>query len=52
MENICCHELTGMDLSTEEGRKQFWSSDVPLMVCLPLAGTAYQLALELLNEPS
>ena len=52
MGHICCHELTGMDLSTEEGRKQFWSSDVPLMVCLPLAGTAYRLALELLKEPS
>ncbi len=52
MEHICCHELTGMDLSTEEGRKQFWSSDVPLTVCLPLAGTAYRLALELLEEPS
>ncbi len=52
MEDISCHELTGMDLSTEEGRKQFWSSDVPLMVCLPLAGTAYRMALELLKEPS
>ena len=52
MGHICCHELTGMDLSTEEGRKQFWSSDVPLRVCLPLAGTAYRMALELLKEPS
>lgn len=52
MGNICCHELTGMDLSTEEGRKQFLSSEVPLKVCLPAAGTGYRLALELLKEPS
>ena len=52
MEVINCRELTGADLSTEEGRKQFWSSDTPLMVCLPLAGTAYRMALELLKEPS
>jgi C_GCAxxG_C_C family probable redox protein len=52
METISCRELTAMDLSTEEGRKQFWSSDVPLLVCLPLAGTAYRLASELLQEHS
>jgi len=52
MGHICCHELTGMDLSTEEGRKQFWSSGVPMRVCLPSAGTACRLALELLEEPS
>ena len=52
MGHICCHELTGMDLSTEEGRKQYRTSDVPLRVCLPLGGTAYRLALELLKEPS
>jgi C_GCAxxG_C_C family probable redox protein len=52
MGHICCHELTGMDLSTEEGRKQYWTSDVPLRVCLPLGGAAYRLALDLLKEPS
>ena len=52
MGHICCHELTGMDLSTDEGRKQFWSSDVPVRVCLRSGGTAYRLALELLNKPS
>ena len=52
MEEINCRELTGMDLGTEEGRKQFWSSDVPLLVCLPLAGAAYRMASELLKEPS
>ena len=52
MGHICCHELTGMDLSTDEGRKRFWSSDVPVRVCLRSGGTAYRLALELLNAPS
>ena len=52
MEHICCHELTGADLSTEEGRKQFWSSETPLMVCLPAAGIAYRLAVDLLKDSS
>jgi C_GCAxxG_C_C family probable redox protein len=52
MGHICCHELTGVDLSTEEGQKQFWSSDVPIRVCLPAGGTAYRLTLELLEESS
>ena len=50
MGHLCCHELTGMDLSTEEGRKEFWTSDVPIKVCLRSGGTAYELALELLKE--
>jgi C_GCAxxG_C_C family probable redox protein len=50
MGHICCRELTGIDLSTEEGQKQFWSSDVPIRVCLRCGGTAYRLVLELLNE--
>jgi len=52
MGHINCRELTGADLSTEEGRKQFWSSDTPLMVCLPAAGIAYRLVVDLLKESS
>jgi C_GCAxxG_C_C family probable redox protein len=52
METINCRELTGADLSTEEGRKQFMSSDTPLTVCLPAVGVAYRLVVDLLNEPS
>jgi C_GCAxxG_C_C family probable redox protein len=52
MGHICCHELTGMDLSTEEGLNRVRSSDVPTRVCQPAAGAAYRLALELLGEPS
>lgn len=51
MGHICCRELTGLDLSTEEGQKQFWSSDVPIRVCLRSGGTAYQLAMEVLDKP-
>lgn len=50
MGHICCHELTGLDLSTEEGRKEFMSSDVPVRVCLRSGGTAYEIALDLLKE--
>jgi len=50
MGHICCHELTGMNLSTDEGRRQYRSSDVPVRVCLRAGGTAYQIVLELLKE--
>ncbi len=52
MEVISCRELTGADLSTEEGRKQFLSSDTPLTVCLPAVGVAYRLVVDLLKESS
>jgi len=46
--HLCCHELTGMDLSTPEGRKAFYTSDVPLRVCLRAGGTAFDTVLQLL----
>jgi len=52
MGSIQCRELTGIDLSTPEGLAQFRASDVPVKVCLPAAGLAYRLVLELLQEPS
>lgn len=48
---VCCRELTGMDLSTPEGLKQFRASDVPVRVCLPAVGFAYQRTLDLLALP-
>ena len=51
MGSIRCRELTGIDLTTREGVKQFRTSDVPLRVCLPAAGLAYRLVLELLQGP-
>ena len=50
MGSIQCRELTGIDLSTPEGLQEFRSSDVPLEVCLPAAGLAYSLVLELVQE--
>jgi len=49
--SLYCRELTEMDLSTEEGRKAFYSSDVPIRVCLPAAGVAFRLVMELLRRP-
>ena len=52
METITCRGLTGADLSTEEGREQFMSSDIPLTVCFPAVGVAYRLVVDLLKETS
>jgi C_GCAxxG_C_C family probable redox protein len=51
MGSAVCRELTGIDLSTPEGPKQLYSSDVPQRVCLPAVAAAYRLALALLREP-
>jgi C_GCAxxG_C_C family probable redox protein len=48
---LSCRELTGMDLSTPEGMKAFYSSDVPIRVCLRAGGTAFRLVMELLERP-
>lgn len=45
-----CRALTGMDLSTREGVKSFYASEVPAKVCLPAVGVAYDLAVELLTR--
>ena len=50
MKTINCRELTGMDLTTEEGIKQFMSSDTPQTVCFPAVAAAYRLVVDLLKE--
>ena len=50
MATINCRELTGADLSTEEGREQYMSSDIPQTVCFPAVGAAYRLVVDLLKE--
>ncbi len=50
MGHIGCRELTGADLSTDEGRQQYRSSDVPIRVCLRAGGVAYDVVLELLKQ--
>ena len=50
MKTISCRELTGSDLTTEEGLKQFMGSDTPQTVCFPAVGAAYRIVVDLLNE--
>jgi C_GCAxxG_C_C family probable redox protein len=50
MKTISCRELTGADLTTEEGIEQFMSSDTPQAVCFPAVGVAYRLVVDLLKE--
>jgi len=52
MVTINCRELTGADLSTEEGIRQFMSSDIPQTVCFPAVSAAYRLVVDLLKETS
>lgn len=50
MGNIGCRELTGLDLSTEEGLKQAMGSDIAQRVCFPAVAASYRLVIELLQE--
>jgi C_GCAxxG_C_C family probable redox protein len=52
METISCRELTGIDLTTQEGIEQLMSSDVPQTVCFQAVATAYRLVVDLLKEAS
>ena len=47
---IGCRELTGLDLSTEEGLKQAMSSDIAQKVCFPAVAASYRLVVELLQN--
>jgi C_GCAxxG_C_C family probable redox protein len=49
--HLGCRELTGMDLSTPEAIQAYWHSDVPLRVCLHAGGTAFRLAMEIIQRP-
>ncbi len=50
METSSCRELTGADLTTEEGLKQYMGSDIPQTVCFPAVAAAYRLVVGLLQE--
>jgi len=52
METISCRELTGLDLTTEEGIQQLMTSDIPMTACFPAVATAHRLAVDLLKETS
>ncbi len=49
MGTITCRELTGYDLSTEEGIDAYLGSDAPLRVCFPAVSAAYRIAIDLLD---
>jgi len=50
MRAIGCRELTGLDLSTEEGLKQAMGSDIAQRVCFPAVAASYRIVVELLQE--
>ena len=52
MGTIICRELTGADLSTEDGIEQFMNSDVPQKVCFPAVATAYRIVMDMLKGAS
>ena len=52
MGTISCRELTGLDLSTQQGAEQLMSSDIPQTACFPAVSVAFDLAVELLKEAS
>lgn len=52
MGDIHCRQLTGMDLSTPEGIKAYYASDVPVRVCLRAGGVAFDTVLEVLELPN
>ena len=50
MGTISCRELTGIDLTTEEGIKQLMSSGTPQKVCFPAVEAAYRIVVDMLRE--
>jgi len=52
MKSISCRELTGMDLSTQEGIEQYMQSNTPQRVCFPAVAAAYRLTVDVLDEVS
>ena len=51
MGSLRCRDLTGIDMTTEQGMQQYRGSDVLHRVCLPAVGFAYQRTLGLLSQP-
>ncbi len=50
MESINCRELTGLDLTTQEGLGQLMTSEEIMGVCFTSVGVAYKLAVDVLKE--
>ena len=50
MNTISCRELTGMDLSTVDGREDLMNSDIAMTVCFPAVAHAYRIVSDLLKN--
>jgi C_GCAxxG_C_C family probable redox protein len=50
MNTISCRELTGIDLTLEESRKELMTSDIAQKVCFPAVAAAHRLVVDLLKE--
>jgi C_GCAxxG_C_C family probable redox protein len=50
MESINCRDLTGLDLTTQEGLAQLMSSEEVIGTCFTSVGVAYKLAVAVLKE--
>jgi C_GCAxxG_C_C family probable redox protein len=49
MGTIHCRELTGADLTTDQGIEELMNSDIAETVCFPAVMTAYELVIELMQ---
>ncbi len=52
MGDYTCRGLTGVDLSTPEGREAIMNTDIAEKVCFPAVGAAYRIVVDLINETS
>jgi C_GCAxxG_C_C family probable redox protein len=52
MKTISCRELTGLDLTRNEGREELMNTDIPMNVCFPAVAHAYRIVSELLKSDS
>ena len=52
MQTIICRELTGIDLSTDQGREELMNSDsdIAMTVCFPAVAHAYRIVSDLLKD--
>ena len=50
MGTISCRELTGVDLTTQDGIQTLMNSDIPQKACIPAVSTAYRLVVDMLKE--
>jgi C_GCAxxG_C_C family probable redox protein len=52
IETISCRELTGLDLTTQEGLQEIMTSETVQAACFSSVGVAYRVVSDLLKEAS